>query len=600
METKANYALIGLFTLGGILGALGLLLWLAKVEVDRQYAYYDILFDDVSGLGAASDVRYNGLPVGQVVDLNLDPDDPSKVRVRIEVAADAPVNSETKAQLQSQGVTGVSFVGLRGGSDASAPLPAGTTIPSERTALQSVFEGAPQVLDRAITLLENVNDVFNDDNKAAVGTLVGNLATSSERLDGVLANFETLSDDLGAAAREIAAFTGRLEQLSDTAETTLATATGTLTTANTTLSDISTLANDRIGPLAEDLRTTSQTATDVLASAGTEVSRIAGRLDDLAVQGGTVLERAGTTLDTANGAMAGITAFTDTRLTPLADDLRTTAQTATRVMDTVGGEAARVVSRFDAVADSAILALGDAQTTMKSVDQAAVGFDRMMTDQLSPLAEDLRTTSQTATRVIDDVGTRTAALATRLDTLTGEASGAITTFTTTFNSANDTLGGISRTMAGANTTLDVVARTFTNANKVIEEDIGGILTDLRAAANSFASTFSDQSGGVIGDLRRAATTFTNTVEVASQNIEAISGEVLTASRSAASFAGTLDNVVSGNERQISEFLRLGLPEFLRFTEEARSLTVNLERLVNKIERDPGRFLLGTQNSRFRR
>jgi phospholipid/cholesterol/gamma-HCH transport system substrate-binding protein len=67
METKANYVLIGAFTIAGIIGSLGLLLWLAKVEVDRQYAYYDVLFDSVSGLSEAAGVSYNGLPVGQVM-----------------------------------------------------------------------------------------------------------------------------------------------------------------------------------------------------------------------------------------------------------------------------------------------------------------------------------------------------------------------------------------------------------------------------------------------------------------------------------------------------------------------------------------------------
>ncbi|WP_415404470.1 MlaD family protein [Tateyamaria sp. SN3-11] len=270
METKANYVLIGLFTLAGIFGALGLLLWLAKVEVDRQYTYYDILFEDVSGLGAASDVRYNGLPVGQVVDLGLDAEDSSQVRVRIEVGADTPVNTETVAKLQSQGVTGVSFVGLSGGSETSAPLPEDAVIPSERTALQSVFEGAPELLDRAIVLLENVNDVFDNDNREAVSTLLGNLATSSERLDGVLANFETLSDDLGAAAREVAAFTGRLEELSDTADTTLTTATTTLETATGAIETIDTFTTTNLVPLADDLRTTSQTATRVIDEAGGE------------------------------------------------------------------------------------------------------------------------------------------------------------------------------------------------------------------------------------------------------------------------------------------------------------------------------------------
>ena len=56
METRANFVLIGVFTLFGILGSFGFFLWLAKVEVDRQYAYYDILFSDVSGLGEAGNI----------------------------------------------------------------------------------------------------------------------------------------------------------------------------------------------------------------------------------------------------------------------------------------------------------------------------------------------------------------------------------------------------------------------------------------------------------------------------------------------------------------------------------------------------------------
>ena len=77
METKANFLMIGLFTLAGIIGAFAFLLWFAKIEVDRQYNYYDILFENVAGLGTAGDVRYNGLPVGQVVDLAIDETDPS-------------------------------------------------------------------------------------------------------------------------------------------------------------------------------------------------------------------------------------------------------------------------------------------------------------------------------------------------------------------------------------------------------------------------------------------------------------------------------------------------------------------------------------------
>ena len=61
METRANYVLIGACALVGILLGLGFFVWLAKFQIDRQYAYYDVLFDNVSGLSRAADVRFSGL-----------------------------------------------------------------------------------------------------------------------------------------------------------------------------------------------------------------------------------------------------------------------------------------------------------------------------------------------------------------------------------------------------------------------------------------------------------------------------------------------------------------------------------------------------------
>ena len=585
METKANYVLIGLFTLGGILGALGLLLWFAKVEVDRQYAYYDILFADVSGLGAASDVRYNGLPVGQVVDLELDEVDSSQVRVRIEVSADTPVNADTVAKLQSQGVTGVSFVGLSGGSETSVALSSGSEIPSERTALQSVFEGAPVLLDRAVVLLENVNDVFDRQNREAVSTTLDNLASASARIDAVLNDFESLSGDLGSAAREIAQFTDRLDALADTAETTLTTATGALETADGTVATIGEFTTTNLVPLANELRTATETANRVIGDVGTQAAQIAGQIDTLATRGAVVLDNANQTFTTANTAIESINSFTTTNLVPLSDDLRTTTQTANRVITETGGEVQRIAGRIDQLADrgtvaldSAVVAMDDAQNTIRDARTTVARANTYIDQQLTPLTEDLRTTTQTANRVIDDVGARAAVVADRFITFADDGTALIATADQTFTNADVTLAAVFTAMEDATVTLASANKTFELANQIIENDIGGI----------------------IADLRGAATAFTSAVTVASEGIDTVTDEVLAASRSAANLTASLEKVVRDNERQLSDFVRLGLPAALKFTDEARSLVVNMERLVNKIERDPARFLLGTQNSRFNR
>ena len=69
METKASYALIGAFTIAGFLGILGFVLWFTNLQLDRQFQQYDVYFPEVSGLGAASEVRFAGLPVGRVIDM---------------------------------------------------------------------------------------------------------------------------------------------------------------------------------------------------------------------------------------------------------------------------------------------------------------------------------------------------------------------------------------------------------------------------------------------------------------------------------------------------------------------------------------------------
>ncbi|WP_170464643.1 MlaD family protein [Ruegeria arenilitoris] len=437
METRANYILIGAFTIAGILGALGFFLWLAKFEVSRQYAYYDVLFDNVSGLSAAGGVSFNGLPVGQVISLNLDDDDPSKVRVRLEVDADIPVTEETIAQLQSLGVTGVSYVELTGGKSGDRRLPENSVIKSKRSAIQSLFEGAPKVLDEAVTLLESLNQVVDDKNRQSVSEILDNLASASGRLDKTLSDFESLSTDLGGAARQLGDFTTRLETLADTAETTLTTGTETL----------------------KSVQTASESATAALDSA------------------------------------------------------KTTIETA----------------------------------------------DEVIRDDVKPFIE------------------RASTLAERLTDLSDEGSVALATATETFLNANKTLGSVSAAMETANSTLASAERAFDSANDVINNDVGAVMDDIRNAANQIATTVSNVT----------------------EKLDAISTDILSASRSASDLIGTIDGIVQDNRRQLSDFLRVGLPQFTRFVEESQRLVISLDRLVDKLERDPARFLLGTQASEFR-
>lgn len=196
METQARFVLIGLFTVLGFLAGLGFLLWLAKVQIDRTYAQYDIVFDTVAGLSETGAVRYNGVDVGKVLTIALDRSNPSLVRIRIEIYASTPVREDTIATLASQGVTGVAFIALAGGSAEAARLAAippddVPVIRSESSAVQTLLEDAPSLLAEAIALISEVRSFITPDNREAVARILTDLSDATSRIEELAKRAET-------------------------------------------------------------------------------------------------------------------------------------------------------------------------------------------------------------------------------------------------------------------------------------------------------------------------------------------------------------------------------------------------------------------------
>lgn len=213
METRARYVLVGAFTLAAIAALMGFLLWLARVEISRAYAQYDIVFDTVSGLSQDSVVRYNGVDVGTVLSIDLDRENPQFVRVRIEIRAATPVRKDTVATLSSQGVTGVSFVALAGGSPMSDPLQAIPPAPvpliaSQPSVVQELTDAAPDLLKQAIALIEDVRKFVTPENRDAIAAILQNVESVTARVDALAVRAETvITTAEGTLARADAAMT---------------------------------------------------------------------------------------------------------------------------------------------------------------------------------------------------------------------------------------------------------------------------------------------------------------------------------------------------------------------------------------------------------
>jgi phospholipid/cholesterol/gamma-HCH transport system substrate-binding protein len=205
METRAPYVVVGIVVIM-LLGALvAAVLWIARVQFNQEFAYYDIYFGaSITGLTQGSTVRYNGIPVGRVAEVKLDPQDPTRVRVTVELQGGTEVKSDVVAELELQGLTGGAFVNLTGGSRESPPLERlpGNRYPviaSRPSTLQKVVASAPEAMARLITLADRLNAMLDEQNRQAFAETLDNL----RKVTGGVANQATQIDAAiadGAAA----------------------------------------------------------------------------------------------------------------------------------------------------------------------------------------------------------------------------------------------------------------------------------------------------------------------------------------------------------------------------------------------------------------
>ena len=184
-----NYPLVGAFVL--LLGALlvGGVLWIASGgRLQKQYDLFSVVAEEsVAGLSLNAPVKYNGVDVGKVSDIRLDPVDPERVRLTLAIERGTPIKVDTVAILQTQGLTGITYLELDGGSRdalplkarAQAPYPVIGTKPSRIARLDSVLTTVLDKLDGAST---KVDAVLSDDNRAALKGALADIAAVSRTL----------------------------------------------------------------------------------------------------------------------------------------------------------------------------------------------------------------------------------------------------------------------------------------------------------------------------------------------------------------------------------------------------------------------------------
>ncbi len=197
MDNKVNYVIVGAFV--AVLGAAVLLvvLWLGKSDYrgvyDRYYAY---MRESVAGLSVNSTVKYRGVEVGRVKDIQLNPENPEEVRLTLDILRATPIKTDTVAVLETQGLTGLATVNLNGGSREAPALEIvpGQEYPVIKTGPSLFFrldmaisrllsdQGLTKLLANVNLLSQNATAVVDEENRAAVRQILRDLAELTRTL----------------------------------------------------------------------------------------------------------------------------------------------------------------------------------------------------------------------------------------------------------------------------------------------------------------------------------------------------------------------------------------------------------------------------------
>lgn len=204
METRAPYTLIGLFVVAAIAAVFGFVYWLNNAGGIGERTVYRVRFENsVSGMLVGAAVLFNGIRVGEVTDLRLNPENPKQVLATIAVVPATPIRADTKAGIDFQGLTGVAVVTLNGGDPATPPLPRPggqpPVIEADPLAWQNMTQAARTVLQRIDSILtdnaENLKSTIGN-----INTFAEALARNSQKVDGIVAGLERMTGGGAAAA----------------------------------------------------------------------------------------------------------------------------------------------------------------------------------------------------------------------------------------------------------------------------------------------------------------------------------------------------------------------------------------------------------------
>lgn len=543
METKANYVVVGLFTLLATIAIFGFVYWTAGVGDAGQTSELRVRIPgSASGLGRGSFVLFNGVKIGDVRRVYIDVSNPRVAIADTVVDSLTPITKSTRATLGIVGLTGTTNIELQGGDlreenllRAAEAEGSVAEIVAKPSVVTNILESATTLMDRANGVLDGLEQFVTD----ARGPLTETLR-----------NTEKFSDALANNADEIDAFLENAGRLADT-----------------------------LGGVSDQLDSTLKAAEELLVSVDAEkvdtvianVESFTGKLDTAANDIDTVMEN----VKSASDSIAGLSERAGKALDQVDDILSNvdgeTVQTAlsniAEASDTarsVAEDVSKVTGKFSDRAGDIDQIIADARTLSQRLTKASENIEGVMDNvdaavaNISEFSERAGGTLERVDGILDEVNPEQ--VKTALDNI-AEAS----------DTARDAVSDVAKVTERFGTRADDIDAIIDNAGQLAErlnkasERVDGVLAKLDNVLGS------GDTDGVIAEARETLQSFKQV-------------------------ADTLNARAAKIADGLARFSGQGLRDVEALVRDSRRSIVRIEQAISELERNPQRILTGGEGA----
>ncbi len=226
MEKRLSYIVVGTFVIVLTISLLAFLFWLAKYgNKSIEHDYYNTYFkESVSGLNVESLVKLRGVEVGRVKKITINRDNSEEVEVLLEIIKDTPIKQDSYTVLDSQGITGLKYIELKGGQNISKLLETSkekiSTIPSKKSVMSSLFDSSESITNKVENILDKISFALNDKNLDNISKIIENFSQALndkniDNLNDIMSNLSTTTTYIDDEKEKLAKLLKKVHEFLD-------------------------------------------------------------------------------------------------------------------------------------------------------------------------------------------------------------------------------------------------------------------------------------------------------------------------------------------------------------------------------------------------